>query len=99
MPQTIDTKMVRHIARLSRIEVSDEKLEGFRGQLAAILEYFDKLQQLETDDVEPMAHAVKVTNVFGEDVVRPGLTPGQALANAPARDGDLFQVPKVIGEG
>jgi len=98
MPQTIDETLVRHIGRLSRIELTDEEVRTLRRQLADILEYFDKLQQLDTDRVEPMAHAAELRNVLANDTPVEGLTPEQALANAPARDGDFFQVPKVIGE-
>lgn len=98
MSTTIDEALVRHIGRLSRIELTDEEVHTFRDQLASILDAFDKLQELDTDDVEPMPHAVGLTNVLAEDEPGESLTPEQALANAPARDGDYFRVPKVIGE-
>jgi len=94
----IDLDTVRHIGRLSRIELTDEEIRTFSGQLAAIIGYFGKLQELNTDNVEPMAHAVELSDVFGDDVPQPSLTPDQALANAPQRDGDFFKVPKVIGD-
>ena len=99
MSKTIDERLVRHIAKLSRIELTDEQVRTFRDQLAPIIEYFDKLQQLDTDGIEPMPHAVELRNVLAAD--RPGrsLTAEQALANAPDRDGDFFKVPKVIGDG
>ena len=98
MPPTIDLEMARHIALLSRIEMSDEALAVFGEQLAHILQYVDKLQELDTDDVEPMAHAVELHNVLASDEPRPSLTPDEALANAPQRDGDFFKVPKVLGD-
>ncbi len=98
MSQTIDEHLVRHIGKLSRIELSDEQVQTFCRQLADILEYFGKLAQLDTEGVEPMAHAAELDNVLAEDVPAKGLTPGQALANAPDRDGDFFKVPKVIGD-
>jgi len=98
MAKTIDLDLVRHIGRLSRIELTDEQADALGRQLGNILGYFDKLQELDTTDVAPMAHAVELRNVFGEDVVRPSLSPAQALANAPQRDGDFFKVPKVIGD-
>ena len=98
MSKTIDEALVRHIGKLSRIELSDEQVHTFGRQLASILEYFDKLQQLETEGVEPMPHAVALQNVLADDVPVEGLTPQQALANAPQRDGDFFMVPKVIGD-
>ncbi|MHC4985070.1 MAG: Asp-tRNA(Asn)/Glu-tRNA(Gln) amidotransferase subunit GatC [Planctomycetota bacterium] len=98
MPPTIDLEMARHIALLSRIEMSDEALAVFGEQLAHILQYVDKLQELNTDDVEPMAHAVEIHNVLADDEPRPSLAPDDALANAPQRDGDFFKVPKVLGD-
>jgi aspartyl-tRNA(Asn)/glutamyl-tRNA(Gln) amidotransferase subunit C len=98
MAKTIDLELVRHIGKLSRIELSDEQVRTFGPQLASILEFFGKLQELDTSDVEPMAHAVEGRNVFGADAPGPSLAPQDALANAPQRDGDFFKVPKVIGD-
>jgi len=94
----IDPELVRHIGKLSRIELTDRQVRMFRRQLGAILDYFGKLQELATDRVEPMAHAVELRNVLAADEPAPSLTPEQALANAPQRDGDFFKVPKVIGD-
>ncbi len=98
MSRTIEPDMVRHIAKLSRIELSEEQLATFGRQLADILEYFDKLAELDTTNVEPLAHAVEIHNVLAEDTPRPSLSADAALANAPQRDGDFFMVPKVIGD-
>ena len=98
MSKKIDAELVRHIGKLSRIELSDEQVEVFRRQLAGILDYFGKLEELDTAGVEPMAHAVEIHNVLGEDAVGESLSPDQALANAPQRDSDFFKVPKVIGD-
>ena len=98
MHKTIDTDTVRHIGVLSRIELSDEQVDVLSEQLGSILSYFDKLGELDTDNVEPLAGAADVSNVLADDVVGPSLSPDQALANAPARDGDFFKVPKVIGD-
>ena len=99
MDKRIDAQLVRHIGKLSRIELTEEEVQTFSGQLEAILEYFGKLRELDTSAVEPMAHAVEIHNVLADDAPRQGLTPEQALANAPQRDGDYFRVPKVIEEG
>ena len=98
MATTIDADLVRHIGKLSRIELNDEQIDALCRQLGAILEYFDKLQELDTEHVEPMAHAVELHNVLAADESGSSLTPDEALANAPARDGDFFKVPKVIGD-
>jgi len=94
----IDIDLVRHIGKLSRIEMTDEQVRMFTRQLASILEYFGKLQELNTEDVEPMAHAVELHNVLADDVPGESLRPDEALANAPDRYGDLFRVPRVIGD-
>ena len=99
MPKTIDSDLVRHIGVLSRIELSDEQVGVLSGQLGSILGYFDKLQELNTEDVEPLVHAVEVFNVLADDAPGPSLRPERALANAPAHDGEFFKVPKVIREG
>lgn len=98
MSKDIDLDLVRHIGKLSRIELTDEQVKTLAGQLAGILEYFGKLQELDTSGVEPMAHAVDLHNVLAEDLPAESLTVEQALANAPQRDGDFFMVPKVIGD-
>jgi len=98
MGKTIDADLVRHIGKLSRIELTEDQVRTFRQQLSSILAYFDKLQELDTALVEPMAHALEIHNVFGEDRAGESLSPDQALANAPQRDGDFFKVPKVIGD-
>jgi len=98
MAKPIDTELVRHIGVLSRIELTDEQVRAHAVQLGAILEYFDKLNELDTDGVEPMAHALEAHNVLADDTPRDSLAPDQALANAPDRDGDFFKVPKVIGD-
>ena len=98
MAKTIDIDMVRHIALLSRIELSETEARALVAQLGDILGYFDKLQELDTSGAEPMAHPLEARNVLGEDVPGESLPPAQALANAPQRDGDFFKVPKVIGD-
>ena len=98
MSHRIDEKLVRHVALLGRIELTDEQVAMFGRQMADIVEYMDKLQQLDTTGVEPMAHALPIHNVLADDVPQPSLPADKALANAPQREGDLYKVPKVIGE-
>ena len=98
MQNAIDSDLVRHIGVLSRIELSDDQVQVLTGQLGSILGYFDKLQELDTENVEPLAHAADAFNVLADDAAAASLSPDQALANAPARDGDFFKVPKVIGD-
>ncbi|MCE5327583.1 MAG: Asp-tRNA(Asn)/Glu-tRNA(Gln) amidotransferase subunit GatC [Planctomycetaceae bacterium] len=98
MSTNVDADLVRHIGVLARIDLTDPEVQSHAAQLSAILEYFDKLNELDTSGVEPMVHAMELSNVLADDTPEPSLTPEQALANAPARDGDYFKVPKVIGE-
>jgi len=97
----IDISLVQHIGYLSRLKLSDEEVELFSRQLSSIVEYFEKLNELDTSQVEPTAHALPVTNVFRPD--EPGVTgrplgPEGVLANAPQRDGNFFKVPKVLDQ-
>ena len=94
----ITDKLVRHVSKLSRISLTDEQVKAFGAQLGAILGYFDKLKELDTEGVQPMAHPLDFHNVLGEDQLGESLSAEQALANAPARDDSFFLVPKVIGD-
>ena len=98
MSNTIDIEQVRHIGVLSRIELNDDQAARLAGQLGAIVEYFGKLNELDTDGVEPLVHTMETHNVLADDAPNASLSPDEALANAPARDGDYFMVPKVIGD-
>ena len=94
----IDKELIRHIALLARIEMTDEQADTLGRQFAEIVAFVDKLGELDTDGVEPMAHALDVRNVLAEDAPGESLPVERALANAPARDGDFYKVPKVIGD-
>ncbi len=96
MPKIISESDVRHIAHLSRLNPTDDEVKLFAGQLSAILGYVEQLNEVDTSDVPPTAHALPVSNVFREDVPGKCLAPDEALANAPARDGNFFAVPKVL---
>jgi aspartyl-tRNA(Asn)/glutamyl-tRNA(Gln) amidotransferase subunit C len=84
---------VLHVARLARLELSDAEVERFGGQLSAILEAVSKVQELDLADVPPTSHPLDVVNAWREDEPRPSIPVEDALANAPARRGDLFEVP------
>jgi aspartyl-tRNA(Asn)/glutamyl-tRNA(Gln) amidotransferase subunit C len=94
----VSLKDVEHIARLARLEFSEAEKETFTHQLNAILAYVEQLNKLDTTAVEPLSHVIDFQNVFREDVARPGLTPSEALRNAPAKTEKFFKVPKVIGD-
>lgn len=92
----MDIEEVRKVARLARLEMSDADLAIMAKQLSAILDYVDLLKQLNTDDVEPMAHPLPMQNVFRPDNPGQSLTVDEALSNAPRRLGDFFGVPAVL---
>jgi aspartyl-tRNA(Asn)/glutamyl-tRNA(Gln) amidotransferase subunit C len=98
MAKKIDAEQVRKVAKLSRLELTEAEVEEFAGQISAILEYMEKMNELDTSNVEPLAHCLPVSNVFREDVVRKSLGTEKALANAPDRDGDFFKVPKILDD-
>jgi len=89
---------VRRIAALARLKLSAEEEQVFQGQLSAILEYVEQLKELDVSGFEPMTHALAAGDVppLRDDVVRPSLQPEEALANAPAREGTCFKVPRII---
>jgi aspartyl-tRNA(Asn)/glutamyl-tRNA(Gln) amidotransferase subunit C len=84
---------VLHVARLARLELSEDEVSRFQEQLSAILEAVGKVAELPLTDVEPTAHPLDVANVWADDEPRPCLPVDEALANAPDRDGALFRVP------
>lgn len=90
---------VQKVAKLARLKLTDEELGLFTSQLGQILDYVHILDGLETEDVEPMAHAIEVANVFRDDVVRESLPREAALSNAPKSDGQSFLVPPILGGG
>jgi aspartyl-tRNA(Asn)/glutamyl-tRNA(Gln) amidotransferase subunit C len=92
----ISRKDVEHVARLSRLALSDAEIEKMREQLAAILAHIDTLRALDTEQVEPTSHAVPMENVMREDEPRPSLPQEAMLANAPDRSADFFRVPRII---
>jgi len=89
---------VAKVSLLARLQLSDEELDRMTDQLAQIVSYMDLLSELDTDQVEPMAHAVERTNVFAEDRVASSLTRDAVLSNAPKRDEQCFRVPAVLGD-
>ncbi|GAB4013424.1 Asp-tRNA(Asn)/Glu-tRNA(Gln) amidotransferase subunit GatC [Nocardioides ultimimeridianus] len=89
---------VRHLADLARIDLSDAELDHLAPQLNVILESVASIQGVAGDDVVATSHPIPMTNVFREDVVRPGLTPEQALSGAPAQEDGKFSVPRILGD-
>ncbi len=87
---------VDHIALLARLDLSSAERERAAGELTQILNYFEKLGELDTKHIEPTSHVFPVTNVLREDVARSGLSPEAALQNAPEAAANMFQVPRVV---
>jgi len=92
----LSREQVQWVAHLARLELSDGELDVMTRQLRNILEYVNQLQQVPTEGVEPMAHPLPIANVFRADEPEPSLSVDQALANAPARQGDFYRVPAVL---
>lgn len=92
----ITREEVAHIARLARLEIDEAEMERYTGQLNAILEYADRLNQIDTAHIVPTAHVLPIRNVFRDDVTRPSLPREDALANAPEEEDGMFRVPRVI---
>lgn len=90
---------MQKVAKLARLKLSEDEVELFTTQLGQILEYVHILDQLETGNVEPMAHPIEVANVFREDSSRDSLPREDALTNAPKSDGKSFLVPPILGGG
>jgi len=92
----ITREEVEHVARLARLELTEEEKEQMRAQLDSILRYMEKLNELDTTAVEPTSHAIPMVNVMREDELRPSLPQEEALANAPDRQDVFFRVPRII---
>ena len=92
----ISKEQVEHVARLARLEVSENEKSMFARQLSGILTYMDQLKELDTKGVEPTATVLPTDNVFRDDNVRPSLPQEKALANAPDQADGFFRVPKIL---
>ncbi len=99
MEKKIDRAQVRKVARLSRLDLTESEVEEFTGQLSAILDYVAKMNELDTTDVEPLAHCLPISNVFRADCIKESLGTEKTLANAPQRDEEFFKVPKILDDG
>jgi aspartyl-tRNA(Asn)/glutamyl-tRNA(Gln) amidotransferase subunit C len=95
---TISRAEVAHLAKLARLAVTDDELDVFAGQLGQILDAVARVGEVAGDDIPPTSHAVPLTNVFREDVVRPSLSQQEALGGAPAAEEGRFRVPRILGE-
>ncbi len=89
-------KEVKHVALLARLELSPEETQLYQEQLSKILDYAQKLEELDTENVAPMAHVLPLQNVFRADEVGIHLEQEMVLANAPDCSGEFFKVPKIV---
>ena len=98
MAERISRDDVAHVAHLARLDVTDDELERFTEQLAAILDHAEDVASLDTAGVPPTAHPLPLENVLRPDEVRPSLDRDEVLGQAPAVEGTFFRVPRILGE-
>ena len=98
MPERLSGEDVAHVARLARLDVTEEELDLYTEQLAAVLEHARDVEALDTAGVPPTAHPLPLRNVLRDDEVRPSLDRDEVLAAAPAAEDGRFRVPPVLGQ-
>ncbi|MEL7038457.1 MAG: Asp-tRNA(Asn)/Glu-tRNA(Gln) amidotransferase subunit GatC [Cyanobacteria bacterium J06592_8] len=94
----IDREQVHKVAHLARLEVTPEEEEKFTTELGSILEYFEQLTELDTENVPPTTRAIDVSNITRIDQLKPYENRDSLLESAPDSDGDYFKVPKILSE-
>jgi aspartyl-tRNA(Asn)/glutamyl-tRNA(Gln) amidotransferase subunit C len=94
----ISREEVAHLARLSRLAVTEEELDQFAGQLDVILQSVARVGEVAADDIPPTSHSVPLTNIYRDDVVTPSLTQAEALSGAPDSAEGRFRVPRILDE-
>jgi len=92
----ISRTTIEHIANLSRLNISNEEADSYQAQLNSILHFIDKLNELDTSQIEPTSHPLDLSNVLRADVVQESLAREEALRNAPSAKDDQFRVPAAI---
>ncbi len=94
----ISREDVANLAKLARIDMSDDELDHLASELSVILDAVARVQEVANSDVPPTSHPIPMTNVFRIDENRPSLLPEDALSGAPASEGQRFKVPQILGE-
>jgi aspartyl-tRNA(Asn)/glutamyl-tRNA(Gln) amidotransferase subunit C len=89
---------VKHIAHLARLDLTNEEIQRYQGQLSSILDYITMLQELDTSDVPPTSSVLPQSSPLREDMAHPGLSTEKALKNAPSQEQNQFKVPPVLDE-
>lgn len=92
----ITKKEIEHVAKLARINFSEEEKEKFTNEFSGIIEFVNKLNEINTDGIEPTAHVLPIQNVFREDIVQESMDRDKVLQNAPLKEAGCFSVPKVV---
>jgi aspartyl-tRNA(Asn)/glutamyl-tRNA(Gln) amidotransferase subunit C len=98
METPLDEAEVRHVGHLARLEITDEEAALFARQLSSVLAHMELLNELDTENVPPTAHALAVSNVFRNDEVRRPWSAERALQNAPEHEDSCFRVPRVLDQ-
>ena len=93
----ITKEAVLYVAHLARLDLDEESIEKFAGQIDEILGYIEKLNRVETKGIKPTSHAISLTNAFRDDEEKEHIDPELALANAPEKEDGQFVVPKIVG--
>jgi aspartyl-tRNA(Asn)/glutamyl-tRNA(Gln) amidotransferase subunit C len=97
-PERLTREDAAYVARLARVDLSEEELDLYAGQLAAVLDHAAQVAAIATSGVEPTAHTLPLRNVLRDDVVRPSLDREEVLAQAPRAEDGRFMVPRILGE-
>jgi aspartyl-tRNA(Asn)/glutamyl-tRNA(Gln) amidotransferase subunit C len=99
MADSLSLDEVRHVARLARLKLSEEELREYRRQLSTVLDHIARLQEVDVEGVEPMAHPGDLTNRLDDDRIEPSLDASRVMAMAPATESSFIAVPKVLPQG
>lgn len=94
----INYETIDHLARLAKLKFEDDQKESIREDLAKIIAFVDKIEELDTDNVEPLVHINQEINVLREDEVKETISQAQALKNAPSKDSDYFKISTVLSK-
>lgn len=92
----ITKEQVEHVAKLARLNLTEEEKEHFTNDMEAIISFADQINELDIKDVKPTDHVIPINNVFRDDVIKPSMDREQLLKNAPSQENGCFSVPKIV---
>jgi len=98
MTQTIDTKTVKHVAYLVRLGILEEEAQKFSGQFSSIIDYFNMLNEVDTENISPASDIANAENVLREDIVQPSMSRDEFLKNVPQAERGYVKVPTVLSD-